>query len=158
MTDTSLHYSSELGGKVFTSKYTDTTTYVYVRTEYPSLSEADQGVLDQKNRLNSNPNDWCIVQSLGGSLASGWVVPMEVMTDEEINALSGSGSYSVSSIHSGHADVGLTAAEATEKVAEHRSSYIEWATLDKMVHLIVGGEGQVIAFSVHNVDMSEYVS
>lgn len=148
--------NSDFGGVAFISAYTDTTTYIYFGTEYGSISEANQAVLDQKNRLDNNPNDWCIIRSLGGSSASGWVVPMQVMTDEEINALSGSGSYSVSSIHSGHSDVGLTAAEATEKVAEHRSSYIEWAALDKMIHLNVGSEGQAISFSVNSVDMSEY--
>jgi hypothetical protein len=100
--------------------------WFYKDTEYTSEADVNQAVLDFKNRLDNNPTDWVVVRQLTGDAESGWVVPVEKLTDTEINNLDETSHYSVSSKVGSGSDVGLTAAETTAKVAEYRTEYAQY--------------------------------
>jgi hypothetical protein len=124
------------------------TTWFYKDTEYTSEDNVNQAVLDFKNRLDNNPTDWVVVRQLTGDAESGWVIPVEKLTDTEINNLDGAHYYSVSSVIGGGSEVGLTATEAAAKVAEYRSEFANnWR-----VNTITKVQG----YSPSNADMSAY--
>lgn len=123
------------------------TTWFYKDNEYTSEADANQAVLDFKNRLDNNPTDWAVVKQLTGDAESGWGVPQEGLTDAEINALDETQHYSISSVVGGGSEVGLTATEITAKVAEYRTEYAQFFRADVIV----------CTYSTTNIDMSGYV-
>lgn len=121
--------------------------YFYNGQEYQTQSEVEAAVTAFKSRLDNNPTDWVDVQLLGGSEADGWIIPVEKLTDAEINSVSASSHYSVSSTISGSSYVGLTGPEATAKIAELRTEY----AIYKRANIIVE------TYAPTNEDMSGYV-
>lgn len=123
------------------------TKWFYKDTEYTSEPDVNQAVLDFKSRLDNNPTDWVVVQRLTGDAESGWVVPMEELTDAGINNLDEAHYYSVSSVIGGGSEVGLTAAEVTAKVVEYRSEFAEFFNANVIIK----------TYAPTNVDMSVYL-
>lgn len=122
-------------------------TWVYTGTEYTTEDEANAAVVERKARLENNPTDWAIVKELTGNADDGWVVPSETLSDSEINSLDATKYYSVAAVVDGNNDLGLTASEATAKVAEHRTSYARFIQANTILLL----------YPPSNVDMSGYV-
>jgi hypothetical protein len=121
--------------------------YLYIGQQYETQSEVEAAVTAFKSRLDNNPTDWVDVQLLGGSEADGWVVPVEKLTDAEINSVSASSHYSVSSIVGGGSYVGLTGPEVTAKVAELRTEYANYKGANVITE----------TYAPTNEDMSGYV-
>ena len=127
-----------------------TYTWIYALERYDTETLVNAAVLDMKARLDNNPTDWVIVKELTGNASDGWVVPPETLTDSEINNLNATSHYNVSAIISGNSDVGLTAAEATAKINEHRVVYAQ--------HMEVNNVLKLQAYAPSNIDMSGYVA
>ncbi len=125
-----------------------TTTWFYSGNVYSTEALANAAVLDQKARLDNNPTDWVTVKEISGNANDGWVVPATTLTDSEINSLDNTKHYSVAAVISGDNDLGLTASEATAKVAEHRSVYAYQYRVNTLV--------KVEEYSPSNADMSGY--
>lgn len=122
-------------------------TWVYTGTEYTTENAVNAAVVERKARLENNPTDWVIVKELTGNADDGWVVPSETLSDSEINSLDATKYYSVAAVVDGNNDLGLTAYEATAKVAEHRTSYARFIQANTISLL----------YPPSNVDMSGYV-
>ena len=123
--------------------------YFYSGQRYDTQSEVEAAVTALKTRLDNNPTDWVDVQLLSGSEESGWILPVDYLTDAEINAVSADNHYSVSAKVSGDSFVGLTGPETTAKVAELRTAYA--------VHLQANTIVQSTTQAPTNEDMSGYV-
>ena len=123
------------------------TKWIYSNNEYATQSALDAEVVAQKNRLDNNPTDWVVVKELTGNANDGWVMPPETLTDSEINRLDSTKHYNVASVHGGGNDLGLTASEATAKVAEHRTRYAQYIQANTVYEV----------YAPSNVDMSGYV-
>ena len=145
----------------------------YTKVLYTSQDEVDAAVVAQKIRLDSFPTDWVIVKEVTGSAVGGWIVPAGSLSDSEIDNLDATKRYSVAALHNGENCLGLTASEATAKVAEHRTSYARWMKVNSVEvvteHVLAmlsddsGITGEGVAYEVlseappSNVDMSGYV-
>ena len=125
------------------------TNWYYFDTKYSSQEDANQKVLAVKQRLDNNPTDWVVVKKLGGSAESGWIIPTEALTDQEINNLSASHYYLVSAVISGDSSIGLSSVQANAKVLSHRKEYCDFY----MVNTIT----EIKLYAPTNVDMSGYV-
>ena len=120
----------------------------YANVAYETEALAEAAVLVMKERLENNPTDWVVVKELSGNANDGWVVPATTLTDSEINSLDNTKHYSVAAVISGDNDLGLTASEATAKVAEHRTVYADQYRVNTLV--------KVEEYSPSNADMSGY--
>ena len=125
-----------------------TTTWFYSGNVYSTEALANAAVLDQKARLDNNPTDWVTVKEISGNESDGWVVPATTLTDSEINSLDNTKHYSVAAVISGDNDLGLTASEATAKIAEHRTVYADHYRVNTLV--------KMEEYSPSNADMSVY--
>lgn len=125
------------------------TNWYYFNTKYSSQEDANQKVLAVKQRLDNNPTDWVVVKKLGGSAESGWIIPTEGLTDQEINNLSASHYYLVSAVINGESSIGLSSVQANAKVLAHRKEYCDFY----MVNTIT----EIKLYAPTNVDMSGYV-
>ena len=123
--------------------------YFYSGQRYDTQSDVEAAVTALKTRLDNNPTDWVDVQLLSGSEESGWVLPVDYLTDAEINSVSDDNYYSVSAKISGDSFVGLTGSQATAKVAELRTAYA--------THLLANTIVESIETTPTNEDMSGYV-
>ena len=121
--------------------------YQYAYESYNTKAEVEAAVVALKARLDNNPTDWVEVSLLSGSEEDGWIIPVEHLTDEEINSLDPSSYYSVSEIHGSNSFVGLTGTETTAKIAEFRRNYARF----KMANIITE------TYNPTNEDMSGYV-
>mgnify|MGYP000058714120 FL=1 len=147
--------------------------WAYTKVLYTSQDEVDAAVVAQKVRLDNFPTDWVIVKEVTGSAVGGWIVPAATLSDSDIDSLDATKRYSVASIHEGENYLGLTASEATAKVAEIRTLYARWMNVNSVEvvteHSLVmlsddsGVTGEGVAYEVlseappSNVDMSGYV-
>ncbi len=120
----------------------------YANVAYETEALAEAAVLVMKERLENNPTDWVVVKELSGNANDGWVVPGTTLTDSEINNLDDTKHYNVSSVLAGDTDIGLTASEATAKIAEHRTVYSDNYRVNTLV--------KVEEYSPSNADMSVY--
>jgi hypothetical protein len=110
-----------------------------------------------KARLDNNPTDWVIVKRLSGSVDSGWLVPVDALTDSEINNLDEGEFYSVSSVLGSDSDLGLTSSEATAKVAEHRDYYADYMQVNAIFKIEMSeGVPNITTRAPTNADMSGY--
>jgi hypothetical protein len=125
-----------------------TTTWFYSGEQYSTEALVNAAVLDQKARLDSNPTHWVSVKELSGNASDGWIVPATTLTDSEINSLDATKHYNVSAVISGDTDTGLTAAEATAKIAEHRATYADYFRVNTI--------SKMQEYSPSNADMSVY--
>ena len=125
-------------------------SWTYGNNNYSSEALVDAAVLNMKSRLENNPTDWVIVKALEGNATDGWIVPSVELTDSEIANLDATKHYSVSSVIAADNDIGLTAADATAKIAEHRAVYADFAQVNSVFKLQ--------HYAPTNVDMSGYVS
>lgn len=131
------------------------TIWQYCGTDYETEALANAAVLNTKSRLDNNPTDWVVVKELSGSAATGWLIPVDTLTDSEIDNLDTTKFYSVASVKHPDMDFGLTSSEVTAKVAQHRASYAVFLR----VNVIVKIEDTVLTeYAPTNVDMSGYVS
>ena len=122
-------------------------SWFYTNKQYTTKAEVDAAVVAMKSRLENNPTDWVIVKELTGNAVDGWVIPSETLSDSEINNLESGKYYNVAAVVDGYNDLGLTASEATAKVAEHRTSYARFMSVNTVVFVSPPS----------NVDMSGYV-
>ena len=122
-------------------------TWIYANIEYTTEDAVNAAVVAQKVRLDNNPTDWAIVKELTGNADDGWVIPSETLSDSEINSLDATKHYSVAAVVDGDNDLGLTASEATAKVAEHRTPYAKSIEANQIA----------LFYPPSNVDMSGYV-
>jgi hypothetical protein len=120
--------------------------YVYANQSYDTQAEVEAAVTAFKTRLDNNPTDWVRVKLLGGNAEDGWVVPTETLNDAEINSLDANSYYSVSDVHGGTNETGLTGTEATAKVAEFRTTYARWKKANTITE----------TYPPTNEDMSSY--
>lgn len=127
-----------------------TTTWFYSGEQYSTEALVNAAVLDQKVRLDNNPTDWVIVKELSGNASDGWIVPATTLTDSEITSLDDTKHYNVAAVVSGDNDLGLTASEATAKIAEHKTSYADYLRVNTIV--------KTQEYSPSNADMSGYTS
>ena len=130
--------------------------WYYCVTKYTTEALANAAVLVMKERLDNNPTDWVIVKELAGNASEGWVVPVAALTDNEISNLDSTKYYSVASIIDADNDTGLTAAEVTAKVSEHRTAYANHMMVNSIFKL-QDDSTEVQEYAPTNVDMSEYV-
>lgn len=109
--------------------------WIYAGERYDSEEACYAAVTQMKNNLDNAPTNWCIVAELSGSAEDGWVVPADNMTDAEINAISDSSTayYKVDSIIDGDVNLGITATEAKTKIAEMRTRFANWNTVDLII-------------------------
>ena len=122
----------------------------YANVAYETEALAEAAVLVMKERLENNPTDWVVVKELSGNANDGWVVPATALTDSEINNLDDTKHYNVSSVLAGDTDIGLTASEATAKIAEHRTVYSDSFRVNTLV--------KIEEYSPSNADMSGYTA
>ena len=125
-------------------------TWTYLGISYESEALVEDAISDTKLRLENNPTDWVIVKALEGNATDGWIVPSVELTDSEIANLDATKHYSVSSVIAADNDIGLTAADATAKIAEHRAVYADFAQVNSVFKLQ--------QYAPTNVDMSVYTS
>lgn len=110
-------------------------SYIYNRNTYSTEAEVNAAVTALKTRLNNNPTDWVIVKEVTENPAGGWTISPETLSDEQILSLDGNKHYNVSAVYQGNTYVGLTAEEATAKIASIRkmyANYIQANTITKM--------------------------
>ena len=125
-------------------------TWIYASKEYASEALVNAAVLDMKARLDNNPTDWVTIKEVTGNASDGWLVPPETLTDSEINNLDDTKHYNVAAVISGYNGMGLTAAEATVKINEHRIEYAVFMTVNSIFKTKV--------YAPSNVDMSGYIA
>ena len=122
-------------------------TWIYNNTKYTSQADLDAAVTALKSRLDNNPTDWVTVKEVTSDGNGGWVIPSDTLTDAEINAMVSDKYYSVSAVHSGFNEVGMSGTNATAKVSELRTEYAQWIDADVVVKM----------YAPTNEDMSGYV-
>lgn len=120
----------------------------YNKAQYSTEAEANAAVTALKARLDNNPTDWVIVQQVTSNGNGGWVVPVETLSDTEINNLPDGNNYNVSAIHSGTTYTGITGAEAITRVSELRTEYAIWIRANTITKL----------YAPTSEDMSSYVT
>lgn len=108
-------------------------TFRYAATDYSTESEAQQAVVDFKNRLDNQPSTYCTVRRLGGNAEDGWVIPVEQLSDQEILSVS-EGWYSIHSSLHGQQDMPLNATEVLEKVQEYKTLEATFYHADKIYY------------------------
>lgn len=123
--------------------------WYYGGQSFNSEDSANSAVVDLKNILDNNPTNWVKVKPVTGDSINGWVIPGDdsLLTDDEINNISGDGLYSVTSKVIADNFVGLTAAEASTKVNDLRAPFAAWKNCDTITK----------AYSPTNHDMSVYL-
>ena len=97
--------------------------YFYQTSSFSTEQEAQDAVLAQKVRLDNNPTDWISVKLIAGSAETGWLIPPETLTDDEINNLNPDGVYAVSSIVGGDNAMPLSAEQVSQKSVAYRAEY-----------------------------------
>jgi hypothetical protein len=135
-------------------------TYVYQASIFSTEQEAQDAVLAQKVRLDNNPTDWISVKLVEGSAESGWVMPPETLTDNEINNLNLDGVYAVSSIVGGDNAMPLSAEQVSQKSVTYRAEYAMHNLVTQLLKIddsfAVGEEGHVTVIPTVE-DMSVYL-
>lgn len=116
---------------------------------FHSEDSANAAVLNLKNRLDNNPTDWVRVKPVTGDAINGWVMggDSDLMTDDQINNISGDGMYSLSAVVTADNFLGISATEVTQRVGEMRALYAQWKLADHMQR----------NFEVTDPDMSAYM-
>ena len=99
--------------------------WYYNDQEFSTEADVKKAVAALRDRLENNPTDWVVVKRLTGDKDAGWDIPTDELSDAEINKLDPSHHYSVSSVMGGSSEVGLSAAEAADKVLEYRREYAQ---------------------------------
>ena len=124
--------------------------WFYAGEVFQSEDSANTAVINLKNRLDNNPTDWVEVKPITGDAINGWVIPDDsnLMTDDQINNISGDGRYALSAIVTADNYLGLSATEVTQKVGEMRVLYAQYKMADRMQR----------NFEVTDPDMSSYMS
>ena len=125
--------------------------YRYINGEYSNMAEVNAAAEAEKQRIDANPCDFVEVKLLSGSADSGWVIPQEKLTNEQVLAITGTdtGFYQVNSIADGDTTVGLN---ATEALAEIKRLTRKYGTRMNLGKTFVYGELDV------GVDMSDYIT
>lgn len=126
-------------------------TYVFAQTTYNTLADAQAAAVSKKDEFEKNPTQYARVKLLGGNETDGWQVPVEDLTDAEINALQPDDGnyYGVYSPFDGQMNVGLTSNEALTELAR----------LKKLMGTLLGATKIVVQEEVEtDIDMSEYTA
>ncbi len=134
------------------------TIWQYCGSEYETEALVDAAVLSTKSRLDNNPTDWVIVKKISGSAAAGWSIPTASLTDSEINNIDATKTYNVASVTHSDNDFGLTASEATAKVAQHRASYAAYLRVNVITRVddTIPTDLAITLYAPTNADMSGY--
>ena len=135
-------------------------TYVYQGSIFSTEQEAQDAVLAQKVRLDNNPTDWISVKLIAGSAESGWLIPPETLTDDEINNLNLDGVYAVSSIVGGDNAMPLSAEQVSQKSVTYRAGYVAHnrvAQLFKIDDSFAAGDEGYATVIPTTEDMSGYL-
>jgi len=135
------------------------TKWYYFAETFSTQEDANQKVLDVKQRLDNNPTNWAIVKQLDGSDELGWVVPRAVLTDAEVNSLNANHYYSISSVVGSGTFIGLSSSEIQAKIVEYRKEFCDYYQVNtvKQFTKADGVITQTIEYAPTNVDMSGYV-
>jgi len=99
--------------------------YIYANNRYETLEEAESAVVSLKDILENKPSTYASIKRITGSHESGWKIPVEKLTDEEIKS-SKDGFYKATSPYQSENYDGLTADEMRQKVLEYRRIYANW--------------------------------
>jgi hypothetical protein len=136
------------------------TNWYYCAETFSTQVDANQKVLDVKQRLDNNPTDWAIVKQLDGSAESGWVVPATILTDAEVNNLNANYYYSISSVVGSGTFIGLSSAETQAKVLEYRKGYCDYYQVNNIKEFteVDGVITETTEYAPTNVDMSSYMA
>ena len=131
--------------------------YVYNGETYNTEAEAQSAVADLKVRFDNNPTDYMVVQEITAN-GSGWNMPLEELTDDEILSPDSSKTFSAYSKISGENSLPLTSAELNAKRTEYLAAYAEHCDCTNInVYRVVGQilfDGYTIST---NIDMSGYL-
>lgn len=136
--------------------------YIYSFKGYNSLEEAESAAADMKNIFDNNPNKYSSVKQLVGSEESGWIIPTEVLSDEEILNASTTGRYLVSNYASGNTNLGADYTTLQEALASARTEFAHHFEVNKIYKIEVG-EGEqptrtlLETLTPQSVDMSVYM-
>lgn len=137
------------------------TKYLYKNTEYTTESAAQSAVVNAKLRLENNPTDWCVVKEIQSGPSGSWIVIPTELTDAQINDLDASKSYLIYSIHGSEHCMPLTSTEVEAKVAQYRTEYARWASIDKIIKFEVTDDDNLKITNAEeiapNEDMSGYL-
>lgn len=136
------------------------TKWYYCAETFFTQEDANQKVLDVKQRLDNNPTDWAIVKQLDGSNESGWVIPKTVLTDAEVNSLNANYFYSISSVVGSGTFIGLSSSETQAKVLEYRKEYCDYYQVNTIKEFteVDGVITEITEYAPTNVDMSSYIT
>lgn len=106
--------------------------YYYLGEEYDSLDAANVAASNHKTKMETQPSEFIKIKEVTGSDESGWTISSTTLTDNEILAIHSTSDkhYSVSSIHHGDNEIGLTAAEAIAEIDRLMKKYGSWARVD----------------------------
>lgn len=121
--------------------------YIYNFESYSTLAEVNQAVLELKQELDTTPTAWVEVKRLEGTPATGFITPVEELTDDEINNLDPNYYYTVSAIYEGDTHIGVTAEEAKKYISSMRAEYATNVRANTVIH----------KFTPTAADMSVYV-
>lgn len=109
------------------------TIWTYANNAYETEAEFNAAVSQMKFNLDNSPTSWCTVTAITGSAEDGWVIPETNLTDEEINAISDTGTYQVASIIDGDVSIGLSAADTIEKISQLRTRFAQWNVVTTVI-------------------------
>lgn len=125
--------------------------YFWAGNTYDSMEEVTAAMLMTKNHIDTCPCDFVDVKLLSGSAETGWSIPQEKLTHEQVLAVTETDTnfYSVNSIADGDSTVGLTAAEMIAEVKRLTRKYGTRMQLNRVA---------VIEELTPEVDMSDYVT
>lgn len=132
--------------------------YMYQNTEYATESEAQSAVVNTKLRLENNPTDWCVVKEIQSGSNGSWIVIPNELTDAQINDLDASKSYLIYSIHGSEHCMPLTSVGVEAKVAQYRTEYARWASVDKIIKFEVTDDDDLKISNVQEIVPSEDMS
>lgn len=122
-------------------------TYVYNQNTYDTKEQLDAAITALKVQLDTMPSTWVSVKELSGDAISGWVVPVNSLSDAQILNPDTSKFYNVSAIYDGITYTAVSGVDLAAKVNEVRTSYARYIQANTIVE----------RYAPTNEDMSLYV-
>jgi len=125
------------------------TKWWYGHNEYNTRAEADQAVLDMRDLLDSQPNEYVSVTPVTQADNGGWLISDDAYTDSEILNLDTSGYYNVTNHFTGETFVGLAGTDVGAKISEGKRIYAQQYEVTLL--------REIRDHTPTNVDMSVYL-
>jgi archaellum component FlaG (FlaF/FlaG flagellin family) len=134
-----------------------TINYIYFGELYNSEEDAQNRAAEVKAMLDNNPTNWVVVKEVIAQDDMTYQVLPTKLTDDQINNIDNTKTYSIYSKSTGDNIMPLTGSEVTAKVLEYRNAY----AISRNVDTIVRGDETVDPVEVTEIntttDFSGYV-